>query len=626
MQKTHLLISCSALVAWILFGGFVLNAIEEVDEKYRTEKYCSKRQALLELYGDDSEDIEAAERAVTGGSNCRVILCDDVDKESNWSFGGATFFSLTVFTSIGYGNYVPITNQGKGFTMIYALIGFVVFAYVQANVHRMIFALQTAGKKTTFVYLLCLNFSILCCWLFLMAWYYSSFEGWSYGDALWFSYITCTSIGFGDFAPSVKTRDSPLNYIFILGSVLLSGVCVDNLVRMFYIDQIADATVSVNAKIDADAAPEESSCCCWLCNSTYLCIKKPFDVIVDSVLKVFGGDRKRWEWRLYIYALWLGLLVYMFFGGAFFNLIELSGGSTDKATAILALKAMRSSSSTIAADVRNASSTVLEEDIPLTLKSLGRLASSGNVTQAVIAEVQEKVEDLMGLLNAGGTCPVPLPLEEKWSVVNGAMFCMTTFTTIGYGNITPETPTGKVFCVMYSILGFILYAKVESSTVTFLNLGIVAATERFDRLVSKVCCCRFQNLEYFLVAVGSGGFFLIFASAAFMVTEDWDFFSAFWFSFVSCCTIGFGDSTPSFEGWNFIIEGLMLSFGLTHLAMTLHVVAQYSAKWLGAICGSHEKHVGHEEKGAVEGAVGGVKDTIGSGVQMVGFGASKLVL
>jgi hypothetical protein len=602
MQNLHILISTVALVLWLFVGGAGLNQIEQTAEVARTKSYCDKRAELIRLYQGDATDIESAERAVVGGSTCRVIRCD-IKEESNWSFLGATFFSLTVFTSIGYGTYVPVTQEGKAFTIVYAVIGIVMFAYVQANMHRMIFHFQTSGKKRTHIFLLVMNCSCLALWMAVMAGYYSVMESWTYGDGLWFSFITVTTIGYGDFAPT-KTRDSLMNYFFILGGIMISGVCVDDLIRLFYIEQIADKSVSVNARgIDGESeGPAPSGWCC-LGNKVYLCLRQPLDMILDRCVQCFGGSKKAMEWRAYILAHWLVIIIYMFFGGAFFNLIEMSGGGTDKATAIAAWRSMKESKNVLVANLKNASAVVISEDIPSNLAALSRLVKSGNVTQSVILEVQEGVSTLMTLLNAAGTCPEPVPLSEKWNVVNAAMFCMTTFTTIGYGNITPETGVGKSFCVVYTIVGFIMYAKVESATVIWLNLGLTAATNKIDYFVSKICCCcgeKTRALEYFIVAVSSGVFYMIVAALLFMCTEEWDFLSAFWFSFISSFTIGLGDSTPSFEGWNFLIEGMMLSLGLTHMAMCMHVTAQYSAKWLACLCGSHEKHVGHHEKSAVE--------------------------
>jgi voltage-gated potassium channel len=52
-------------------------------------------------------------------------------------------------------------------------------------------------------------------------------------------------------------------------------------------------------------------------------------------------------------------------------------------------------------------------------------------------------------------------LQEGWSVVDAFYFCAITLTTVGLGDLSPETTIGKLFTVVYIfagigiILGFI---------------------------------------------------------------------------------------------------------------------------------------------------------------------------
>ncbi|XP_039292515.1 two pore potassium channel protein sup-9 [Nilaparvata lugens] len=46
-----------------------------------------------------------------------------LDAELHWTFGGALLYSVTLVTTIGYGNLSPKTTEGKLVTMLYAIIG-----------------------------------------------------------------------------------------------------------------------------------------------------------------------------------------------------------------------------------------------------------------------------------------------------------------------------------------------------------------------------------------------------------------------------------------------------------------------------------------------------------------------
>jgi voltage-gated potassium channel len=45
---------------------------------------------------------------------------------------------------------------------------------------------------------------------------------------------------------------------------------------------------------------------------------------------------------------------------------------------------------------------------------------------------------------------------EGWSWLDSAYFCVVTMATVGYGDIHPITPNGRLFTIFYIILGVAL--------------------------------------------------------------------------------------------------------------------------------------------------------------------------
>ncbi|EYC11146.1 hypothetical protein Y032_0052g2247 [Ancylostoma ceylanicum] len=176
------------------------------------------------------------------------------------------------------------------------------------------------------------------------------------------------------------------------------------------------------------------------------------------------------------------------------------------------------------------------------------------------------------------TKPVPTVEEEisaeleKWSFGNSLIFAFTVITTIGYGHVAPETFYGRLFCIVYGLIGVPLTLLTIADLGMFLAILLRKAT---NFIYSAAQCCSrslYKNGEKDgmlstardlklgeddeeeekkdeneprktgeAVALGlTFSIYLLVGAKVLSVYEpEMDFFKAFYFNFVTLTTIGY---------------------------------------------------------------------------------------
>uniref|UniRef100_A0A8C5ENI0 Potassium channel subfamily K member 15-like n=1 Tax=Gouania willdenowi TaxID=441366 RepID=A0A8C5ENI0_GOUWI len=129
---------------------------------------------------------------------------------------------------------------------------------------------------------------------------------------------------------------------------------------------------------------------------------------------------------------------------------------------------------------------------------------------------------------------------RQWKFAGSFYFAITVITTIGYGHAVPRTNAGRAFCMVYAVLG------IPLTLVMFQSLG-----ERINMLVRYLLCRAKQGLGFQRTEVSMGNMVLVgflscsstlcIGAAAFAHFENWTFFNACYYCFITLTTIGFGD-------------------------------------------------------------------------------------
>ncbi|XP_032367967.1 potassium channel subfamily K member 6 [Etheostoma spectabile] len=204
-------------VIYLLFGALMFSSIERpVEDKLRQEMEVLK-QEFLNQSCVNSTSLERFLLKVLTANKYGVSVLANNSVTSNWDLTSSMFFANTLVTTVGYGQTTPLSDTGKAFSILYALIGvpftmLVLTACVQRIMCPLVLSpvslLQRSGmepRPATFVHFLLLLLLVVLCFFVVPAAVFSSVElSWSFLDGIYFCFISLCTIGLGDFVPGTQ--------------------------------------------------------------------------------------------------------------------------------------------------------------------------------------------------------------------------------------------------------------------------------------------------------------------------------------------------------------------------------------------------------------------------------------
>ncbi|XP_029984750.1 potassium channel subfamily K member 2b isoform X2 [Sphaeramia orbicularis] len=200
-----------------------------------------------------------------------------------------------------------------------------------------------------------------------------------------------------------------------------------------------------------------------------------------------------------------------------------------------------------------------------------------------------------------------------WDFSSSFFFAGTVITTIGFGNISPHTEFGRIFCMIYALLGIPLFgfllAGVGDQLGTIFGKGI-ARVEKMIVVSSfinwKVSQTQIRVISTLLFILFGCLIFVALPAVIFKHIEGWSTLESIYFVVITLTTIGFGDfvagekagesESPVYLDYYKPVVWFWILVGLAYFAAVLSMIGD----WFRVISQKTKEEVGEFRAHAAE--------------------------
>ncbi|XP_055495716.1 potassium channel subfamily K member 2 isoform X1 [Leucoraja erinacea] len=220
-------------------------------------------------------------------------------------------------------------------------------------------------------------------------------------------------------------------------------------------------------------------------------------------------------------------------------------------------------------------------------------------------ELELLIQHVMEAINAGvNPAGNSTNQSSHWDLGSSFFFAGTIITTIGFGKISPNTVGGKVFCIIYALLGIPLFgfllAGVGDQLGTIFGKGTAKVEDIF--LKWKISQTKIRVISTCLFILFGCVLFVVIPAMIFKHIEGWTAMESIYFAVITLTTIGFGDyvagesSDKEYLDWYKPAVWFWILVGLAYFAAVLSMIGD----WLHVISKKTQEEVGEMRAHAAE--------------------------
>ncbi|XP_071134932.1 potassium channel subfamily K member 2-like [Mytilus edulis] len=218
MEHKTLLILVMVVMIYSLICAAVMMVLEKRNEETSASDVLSTINTFLSDHSSCMTKVELQVflNKIKDSFDSGIMSPNGTAKPPQWDFESCIFYTMTVLTTIGYGNQTPVTKEGRVFTVIFATIGIPVAGLMMVGVaermkrltkrieNKKLPCLKTHSTIENILKTILIHVTMITLLVLIPSIIFRVVEGWSYGDGIYYSFITLTTIGFGDYVVGIN--------------------------------------------------------------------------------------------------------------------------------------------------------------------------------------------------------------------------------------------------------------------------------------------------------------------------------------------------------------------------------------------------------------------------------------
>ncbi|KAL6741101.1 hypothetical protein Aduo_014391 [Ancylostoma duodenale] len=226
-------------IAYIVLGAWLFQAIERpVELRIRDQAlnmFEKVKEEFLSNVTLSNKNVEDTVDAYIGNMLTlfenphyahvfETHLTNNTSDRDIWTFPAAVLFTTTTIIPVGYGNVCPASELGRMLLIIYGIVGIPLALVTMADTGKFISRAVTIWFEESMAIPTGLFLSVLCFYPVIGGLLFHHYADLQFRDAIYFSFTSIFTIGFGDLMPSINVI---YLVVFIVFGVILVTITID---------------------------------------------------------------------------------------------------------------------------------------------------------------------------------------------------------------------------------------------------------------------------------------------------------------------------------------------------------------------------------------------------------------